>query len=208
MSHVSHVSPSHRRSRVVQNEAERAGGMRDATGRGLGRPRRLLVVFLSLGHPRARWSCPWRPVRFWRAEERSARAMRWSRWDSKKKMSIWSCSPSCMTRCLLSDGIYICSIYPQFSPSQGLGFPSRGRVQRRDPAPRVRELSRRCTAGSAPIGAGGGFSRGRPSLHVHSAALCQTPGEDPRPIQSANRLGAKVGDQSGVTTAPATTIYR
>lgn len=56
-------------------------------------------------------------------------------------------------------------------------------------------------------GPGGSQSDARHSMCI-SAALCQTPGEDLGPIQSASRLWAKVGDQSGVTTAPATTIYR
>lgn len=149
--------------------------MRDATGRGLGRPRRLFVVFLSLGHPRAWWSCPVETGEILagggeKCEGHALVAV------GLEKISIWSCSPSCMTCCLLSDGIYICGISHHFSPSHGFGFPSRsrggsGEIQHRG-----------CVSchGDARPGrrrwGPGGFSKRRPSQHVHKCSLVPDPG--------------------------------
>jgi hypothetical protein len=125
------------------------------------------------------------------------RAMRWSRWDAAS--SIWLHVPLCMTCCLLSNGVL---------------FSFQHAAQRLGSQPQQGPATRSSIAGDWAITGAARPCRRRRSHSVEDGLhcictvqhVCQTPGEDPRPIRHLSR--AIVGDQSGVNSAPATKINR
>lgn len=127
-----------------------------------------------------------------RAEERerqTKRAMRWSRWDSDSQFGPRL--PSCMTCCLLSNGLY----FLNFSPSHGFGSPQvQAGASDEFPASWVRELSRLLL--HVHMSAPGFFPPRDGTVGHHSMRVVQQPCARPRvkiqkPIQSATRLRAQ-----------------